>query len=72
MIGQIHAVLFQEGFFMDTNLQTAVSQAVEQSNAFTIAIWYLIGDGKIFISDVEDIVRVSTGESGFDALQDHN
>ncbi|MBQ1380618.1 MAG: ammonium transporter [Ruminococcus sp.] len=31
-----------------------------------------IGDGKIFISDVEDIVRVSTGESGFDALQDHN
>ena len=30
-----------------------------------------IGDGKIFISDIEDIVRVSTGETGFDALQDH-
>ena len=30
-----------------------------------------MGDGKIFISDVEDIVRVSTGETGFDALQDH-
>ena len=30
-----------------------------------------IGDGKIFISDIEDIVRVRTGETGFDALQDH-
>ncbi len=30
-----------------------------------------IGDGKIFISDVEDIVRVRTGETGFDALQDN-
>ena len=29
-----------------------------------------IGDGKIFISDVEDIVRVRTGETGFEALQD--
>ena len=30
-----------------------------------------IGDGKIFISDIEDIVRVRTGETGFDALQDN-
>ncbi len=29
-----------------------------------------IGDGKIFIYDVEDIVRVRTGEAGFAALQD--
>ncbi|MDR1821602.1 MAG: ammonium transporter [Oscillospiraceae bacterium] len=29
-----------------------------------------IGDGKIFISDVEDVVKVRTGESGYDALQD--
>ena len=29
-----------------------------------------IGDGKIFISDVEDIVRVRTGETGVAALQD--
>ena len=27
-----------------------------------------VGDGKIFISDVEDAVRVRTGESGEDAL----
>ena len=30
-----------------------------------------IGDGKIFISDVEDVVKIRTGETGFDALQDH-
>ncbi len=29
-----------------------------------------IGDGKIFVYDVENVVKVRTGESGFDALQD--
>ena len=29
-----------------------------------------IGDGKIFVYDVEDVVKVRTGESGCDALQD--
>lgn len=29
-----------------------------------------IGDGKIFIYDVEDVVKVRTGETGCDALQD--
>ena len=28
-----------------------------------------IGDGKIFVYDVEDVVKVSTGEHGYDALQ---
>ncbi len=28
-----------------------------------------IGDGKIFIQDVENVVRVRTGEEGYDALQ---
>lgn len=28
-----------------------------------------IGDGKIFIYDVEDAVKVRTGERGYDALQ---
>ena len=28
-----------------------------------------IGDGKIFIYDVEDVVKVRTGETGYDALQ---
>ena len=31
-----------------------------------------IGDGKIFVYDVEDVIKVRTGESGFDALQDDN
>jgi Amt family ammonium transporter len=28
-----------------------------------------IGDGKIFVHDVEDVVKVRTGETGYDALQ---
>jgi Amt family ammonium transporter len=28
-----------------------------------------VGDGKIFLYDVEDVVRVRTGEQGYDALQ---
>ena len=28
-----------------------------------------IGDGKIFVQDVENVVRVRTGEEGYDALQ---
>ncbi len=29
-----------------------------------------IGDGKIFLYDVEDVVKVRTGKTGYDALQD--
>ena len=29
-----------------------------------------IGDGKIFVYDVENVLKVRTGESGYDALQD--
>ena len=30
-----------------------------------------VGDGKIFVSDVENVVKVRTGEVGYDALQDN-
>ncbi|MBE6052085.1 MAG: ammonium transporter [Clostridium sp.] len=30
-----------------------------------------IGDGKIFIYDVENVIKIRTGEEGFDALQDN-
>ena len=29
-----------------------------------------IGDGKIFVYNVENVVKVRTGETGYDALQD--
>ena len=29
-----------------------------------------IGDGKIFVYDVENVTKVRTGEEGYDALQD--
>ncbi|MCC8085039.1 MAG: hypothetical protein LIP15_12520, partial [Clostridium sp.] len=28
-----------------------------------------IGDGKLFVYDVENVIKVRTGEQGFDALQ---
>ena len=29
-----------------------------------------IGDGKIFVYDVENVIKVRTGEEGYDAMQD--
>jgi Amt family ammonium transporter len=29
-----------------------------------------IGDGKVFVYDVENVIKVRTGEEGYDALQD--
>jgi len=31
-----------------------------------------IGDGKIFIYDLENVIKIRTGEEGFDALQDND
>ena len=46
----------------DNNLEKAV-EAI-QSSAHTGRI----GDGKIFISNIDDIIRIRTGEKGSDAL----
>ena len=46
----------------DKNLEKAV-EAI-QSSAHTGRI----GDGKIFISNIDDIIRIRTGEKGSDAL----
>lgn len=31
-----------------------------------------VGDGKIFVYDVENVVKVRTGEEGYAALQDED
>jgi len=31
-----------------------------------------VGDGKIFIYDVENVIKIRTGEEGYDALQDED
>ena len=31
-----------------------------------------MGDGKIFVYNVENVVKVRTGEEGYDALQDED
>ena len=45
-----------------------VSQVIE--TAKKVLYTGHIGDGKIFVYDVENVVKVRTGEEGFDALQD--
>ena len=45
-----------------------VSQVIE--TAKKVLFTGHIGDGKIFVYDVENVVKVRTGEEGFDALQD--
>jgi Amt family ammonium transporter len=45
-----------------------VRKVIETAKA---ALWTgHIGDGKIFVFDVENVVKVRTGQEGFDALQD--
>ena len=44
-----------------------VSQVIE--TARSVLYTGHIGDGKIFVQDVENVVRVRTGEEGYDALQ---
>ncbi len=29
-----------------------------------------VGDGKVFVYDVENVIKIRTGEEGYDALQD--
>ena len=31
-----------------------------------------VGDGKIFVSQIQDIMRIRTGDTGYKALQDEN
>ena len=46
----------------DANLQTVVSTIMKAAQTGQI------GDGKLFISDLADVIRIRTGESGDDAL----
>ncbi|MCI2057503.1 MAG: ammonium transporter [Oscillibacter sp.] len=49
---------------VDPQLVVAAAQKVLKTGKY--------GDGKIFVCDVEDIVKVRTGETGFAALQDES
>lgn len=49
---------------VDPNLVVAAARKALYTGA--------VGDGKIFVSDVEDIMRVRTGDTGYDALANEN
>jgi nitrogen regulatory protein P-II 1 len=46
----------------DTKLQTAINAIVKAAQTGQI------GDGKIFVSNLEETIRIRTGETGTDAL----
>ena len=58
-------------FLPKTKIEAAVDDAVVDQVIDTIlnaARTGKIGDGKIFVSDLEQVVRIRTGETGNDAL----
>jgi len=46
----------------DSKLQTAIDTIVKAAQTGQI------GDGKVFISDLSEVVRIRTGETGADAM----
>src|SRR3990172_2763317 len=46
----------------DAKLQTAINTIVKSAQTGQV------GDGKIFVSDLKDVVRIRTAETGADAL----
>ena len=58
-------------FLPKTQIEVVVSDAQAEQVVETIqaaAATGRIGDGKVFVSDVAEIYRIRTGESGMDAL----
>ena len=58
-------------FLPKVKVEAAVSDELEEQVIATIekaASTGKIGDGKIFVFDLEQVVRIRTGESGVDAL----
>jgi nitrogen regulatory protein P-II 1 len=46
----------------DDQLETAISAITESAQTGSV------GDGKIFVQSLEDVIRIRTGESGADAI----
>ena len=58
-------------FLPKVKLEVAISDKLEKKVIDAIeksAVTGKIGDGKIFVSDLEKVIRIRTGESGEDAL----
>ena len=62
---------YQIDFLPKIKLEVIVSDSAAEKvieTIMTAARTGQVGDGKIFVSPVEDVIRVRTGESGEDAL----
>ena len=51
------------------NLATAQVINYAHEKGIAVQYWTINSDGKIFLYDIEDVVKVRTGERGVDALQ---
>ncbi|UUZ78816.1 P-II family nitrogen regulator [Paenibacillus sp. P26] len=64
-------VEYQTDFIMKSKIETVVSDEMCEKVLETVmdaACTGQVGDGKIFVSDVHDAVRIRTGERGNNAL----
>ena len=60
---------FYRGVAVETDLRPKVQVDIVVSAKKVLYTGH-IGDGKIFVYDVENVVKIRTGEEGYDALQD--
>ena len=66
-------VMFEANLLPKVQVEIVVSKVPVRSvieTAKKVLYTGHIGDGKIFVYDVENVVKVRTGEEGYDALQD--
>lgn len=64
-------VEYQTDFVIKSKIETVVSDALLERTISTvtdIARTGQVGDGKIFVTEVHDVIRIRTGEHGDDAL----
>ena len=64
-------LLFLEGQDPEKDISLYINSPVSDVINTARKVLYTgnIGDGKIFVFDVENVVKVRTGEEGYDALQ---
>ena len=55
-------------FLPKIKLEIAVSDELVDNTIDTILKHNRIGDGKIFVTNIETVIRIRTGETGLDAL----
>ena len=62
------SMLYRQECVDSVRAQDALQSVIDTAKA--VLYTGQIGDGKLFVYDIENVVKIRTGEEGFDALQD--